>query len=451
MNVYIEQCQKYDNDLIDNKLSCWENIFLANIKPGDVVVIKPNWISESHKYIPGEWEQVITHPLIVGAVLKAVLKILNGKGRVIITDGPQTSSSWQKIMEIMNPSLWIKMGKEAGIQVSVMDLRDDEWITKGDIIVERRGLPGDPLGSTICNLGPNSEFLEKKINKLGFFGADYNKKETNDAHANGNHFYKVSKSVLEADVFINLPKLKTHKKAGITCSLKNLVGINTYKNWLPHHTGGTPSGGGDQFPDKGLRSVAEGSVTKIFYDFLSKNPDVAKFFIPVKKIGKMIFGDTKTTVRSGSWFGNDTLWRTVLDLNKILFYANADGSLREGAPGNKKRYISIVDAVCSGEGNGPDAPDKKNTGILVMGTDPCSVDSVCVKLMGFDWEKIPTVKNSFTIKKYPISAICHDDIKIESSFEKFNKKINELNPYDIFEFKPSVGWIGNIEEDYEKH
>lgn len=50
-----------------------------------------------------------------------------------------------------------------------------------------------------------------------------------------------------ADVFINLPKMKVHKKTGVTLSLKNLVGINADKNWLPHYSGGSPRNGGDQF------------------------------------------------------------------------------------------------------------------------------------------------------------------------------------------------------------
>ena len=50
-----------------------------------------------------------------------------------------------------------------------------------------------------------------------------------------------------ADVVINLPKLKTHKKTGVTISLKNMVGINGYRNCLPHHTIGTPDASGDEF------------------------------------------------------------------------------------------------------------------------------------------------------------------------------------------------------------
>jgi len=445
MNVYVGKCSFYEQNAIEKVLISWLPIFSNIISPGNVVILKPNWISESHKYNKYEWEQVVTHPFVIEAVLRIVLKILDGTGRVIITDGPMTSTSWHKLMKIMNPSRWVNMGKEANVDVTVLDLRDDEWTVQGDLIVARRKLSGDPRGSTVCNLGLCSEFIGKDPGKLGFFGADYNQNETNKAHSDGDHYYKVSRSVLEADVFINLPKLKTHKKAGITCSLKNLVGINTYKNWLPHHTGGTPAEGGDQFPEKNVRSIAEGSFTRILYDFLATKPQAAKILIPIKKLGKFVFGDTRKTVRSGSWYGNDTLWRMVLDLNKILFYANGDGSLRGDEPLNRKRYISIVDAVVSGEGNGPDAPDRKDTGLIIFGTDPLEVDAVCARIMGFDWGKIPVIKNAFLLKNFKWSDSSYEDINVISPIEKFNMPLSRISSNDTFAFKPSVGWKGFIE------
>jgi uncharacterized protein (DUF362 family) len=54
-------------------------------------------------------------------------------------------------------------------------------------------------------------------------------------HHPGVHQYLVAKEVIEADIIINLPKLKTHRKAGVTCALKNLIGINGNKEYLPHH------------------------------------------------------------------------------------------------------------------------------------------------------------------------------------------------------------------------
>ena len=135
----------------------------------------------------------------------------------------------------------------------------------------------------------------------------------------------------------------------------------------------------------------------------------------------------------------------VLDLNKILFYANGDGSFRGDTPGNKKKYISIVDAIVSGEGNGPDAPDKKHTGLVFLGTDPVSVDAVCAKLMGFDWKKIPVIKNAFLIDIYPFCENNYDSLEIESSIEIFNKPINKICVKDVFSFLPSTGWKGHIE------
>ncbi len=445
MNVKVERCVEYRRTIVEEAIFSWEKTFSDIIKPGDIVVLKPNWIAESHRYKEGEWLQVVTHPTIIDTVLRLVLKKLRGKGKVTITDGPMTAASWEKLMKLMKPSRWVDMGKESNIDVKVLDLRDHEWSVKDDLIVERRKLLGDPLGSVVCDLGSHSEFVGKEPGKYGFFGSDYDNFETNDAHKNGKHFYKVSRTVLEADVFINLPKLKTHKKAGLTCSLKNLVGINTYKNWLPHHTGGTPSEGGDQFPEKNLRSITEGGLTRGLYSYLSKKPHLAKFFISLKRIGKVIFGDTRTTIRSGSWYGNDTLWRMVLDLNKILFYANTDGILARDAFESRKRYISLVDAVISGEGNGPDAPNRKDTGLIILGTDPVSVDCVCAKLMGFDWEKIPILRHAFVVKSYPFFKNKYDSIRVESSIEKYNKSLSEIRDQDTFFFQPSVGWIGNIE------
>ena len=65
--------------------------------------------------------------------------------------------------------------------------------------------------------------------------------------------YLLPASILKADVFINLPKLKTHRKAGITGAMKNLVGINGSKDWLPHHTAGPREDGGDEYLHRSAR------------------------------------------------------------------------------------------------------------------------------------------------------------------------------------------------------
>ncbi|MGI0013954.1 MAG: DUF362 domain-containing protein, partial [Nitrososphaera sp.] len=341
-DVFIESCSDYDLPKIDQVMNRWTPVFSNLIHPGQSVVIKPNWISHSHKYNESEWESVITHPAVITSVLRMVLTHLAGAGRVVITDAPQTTSSWQKIMARMAPDLWVEMGKRAGVEVAILDLREDEWVARGDVNVLRRKLPGDPLGSTECDLSARSEFVNHQPSKRGYYGADYNAWETNKVHSNGHHKFKVSRTVISSDVFINVPKMKTHKKAGITCSLKNLVGINTYKNWLPHHNEGTPDEGGDQFSETSIKNKAETVLLDHFRSFLWRHQGMGKPLIPIKSFGRFLFGDTRQVVRSGNWYGNQTVWRMILDLNKLLFYSNADGTLRKDEFENRKKYISIV-------------------------------------------------------------------------------------------------------------
>lgn len=62
-------------------------------------------------------------------------------------------------------------------------------------------------------------------------------------HNDNKNEYLIAGTILNADVFINVPKLKTHKKAGVTLSMKNLIGINGDKSWIAHHRAGI-----DEYP-----------------------------------------------------------------------------------------------------------------------------------------------------------------------------------------------------------
>ncbi len=419
--------------------------FKDMIYPNDTVAIKPNWIRQSHQNDPREWASLITHPVVITSVLEYVLSLLHGSGRVIITDGPQTDSSWDMIMARMKPELWKSMGKRAGVDVEIIDLREHEWVLKSGFVTERKELPGDPLGHTVVDLGRKSEFLGHRVSSMGYYGADYNRQETNDVHNGECNKYRVSRSVIEADVFINLPKLKTHKKAGITCSLKNLVGINTYKNWLPHYTIGTPEQNGDQFPFSNPRSKAEIHLMSRLKKLLHSKPYLNRVLAPYAGVGKKLFGDTDKTIRSGNWYGNDTIWRTVLDLNKILYYANANGSLREPSKSNAKRYFTIVDGIISGEGNGPSSPERVESGVLIGASNPVAADCACARIMGFDYRRIPVLYRALDIKNLPLVDFEYGDIEIISNDQGFCGLLEKLACKKMFAFKPPFGWKDHIE------
>lgn len=337
------------------------------VRPGDRVVLKPNWVKEHDERHPGpgQWEHVVTHPAVIEAVTSWVAERLSGSGAITICDAPQTDSSFARIRDYCGLDAMVARctARFPGVDVRLLDLRPEEWHAVDGVTVSKTSLPGDPLGSTHVRLDGASEFVGYHgCGKL--YGASFDMAETNARHEGTCHEYLLCRTPMDADVFINLPKLKTHKKVGITCALKNLVGINANKNWLPHHTEGTPDQGGDQFPANTAKARLEHSWMGTAKRWLKDRPGLSRLFVPVKKMGRLVFGDTQKVVRSGNWHGNDTCWRMVLDLNKCLFYFDGGGKRRATPP----RYLAVVDGIVGGEGNGPMAPDPKPCGVIIAWT-----------------------------------------------------------------------------------
>ena len=415
------------------------------VRPGDNVVLKPNWVKEHDERYPGpnQWEHVVTHPSVIEGVICWVAPKLQGSGSITVCDAPQTDSSFATLRAYCQLDEMITRcrAKSPGLRIELLDLRPEEWHAVDGVTVSKTELPGDPKGSTHVKLNEDSEFVN--FHGLGqLYGASYNMAETNERHRDTTHEYMLCRTPMDADVLINIPKLKCHKKVGLTCALKNMVGINSNKNWLPHHTEGTPDQGGDQFPKATMKAKLEHSLMGKIKRALFGNHLLSKFFVPVKKLGRVIFGDTQKVVRSGNWHGNDTCWRMVVDLNKCLFYF--DGS---GAPRTKPlRYLAVVDGIVGGEGNGPMAPDPKPCGVLVAGTNPLAVDSVCCALMGFDWTKVRMLFGAFAVKLKRIAEFTHDDIRVVSNEASKAKPLGEYRKEDGFAFKPHFGWVGAIEK-----
>ncbi len=216
------------------------------VKPGDRVVIKPNFVKESHIYKPLDWEYVITHTEVIRFVLNEVVEALKGNGNVYVIDAPQTDSDYDEIIKrVKLKEVVAECQAKTTANISYFDLREERWFYKQGIIVKKKKLKGDPLGYVKVNLKDNSEFFGKENKE--YYGADYDMNETRKFHNDIDNIYVMSKTILSSDVFINLPKMKTHKLAGMTCCLKNLVGTCVIKNSIPHHTIGSPENGGDKF------------------------------------------------------------------------------------------------------------------------------------------------------------------------------------------------------------
>ena len=416
------------------------------VRPGQFVVLKPNLISERHPRDPGGWVQMLTHPGIIRAVADYVWKALGPLGRVIVADAPQTDSSFDRIVELLGLDRLRHFYRAKGLDLDLVDLRREEWTNRGGVIVSRRARAGDPCGYVAYDLGSSSE-LAGHGGEGRYYGADYDAGEVNTHHRGGRHEYLISGSVARCDLFINLPKLKTHKKAGITVNLKNLVGVNGDKNWLPHHTVGHPGNGGDQFPDYGWKRRLENRVAVLLRRAALRFPRSGPWLLRwARDSGATLFGGTDRVIRSGNWHGNDTIWRMCLDLNKVVLYGSVDGRLRPPLRENRKPYLSIVDGILAGDGNGPVDVDALPAGVILMGTNPLYVDVVAATLMGFDPERIPTLARAREVKGWPLGDEPWTRILCESNYAGWSGPLDGLtrSPFRL-RFRPHFGWTGHIE------
>jgi len=413
------------------------------IKPDNTVVLKPNFIRDFRETQPNHENCLITHGSIIRAAIDFVYIALGGKGRIIIADAPQNDADFDVIRRMAGlEEIQAFYRRHADFEIEVYDLRPEKARKVNGVIVGHEQLPGDPAGYVKVDLGRHSAFNEISDLSHLLYGAEYDTTELHSHHHNDTHEYLISKTVLDADCIINLPKLKTHKKTGITVSMKNLVGINGNKNWLPHHRLGTPAQGGDQFADDSTKHRIEQKAMACFRSlFPLLGPLRGVMAKPLKALGTSIFGDTNTnTIRSGNWYGNDTTWRMVIDLNRILMYADNKGYL-QNAPA--RRIFCIVDGIVGGEGNGPLDPTPKPAGIVLAGMNPVAVDLVCARLMGFDYKRLPVLREAMVKHLLPISISEYDEIICKSDDPQFDRPLAEFNETSLA-FKPHFGWQGHI-------
>lgn len=412
---------------------------LLEAGPNALAVVKPNWVQEAHEHRPGVWEPVITHPRVVLAVVEALAERI-GQGTICLCDAPHTYASFESILKRgdLLPALEAVRAKWPRLRIELLDLRREIWIRKEEVVVERRPNPDDPRGYVRVDLG-RASFLFRHRGEGSYYGADYDAGVVNEHHRGEKQEYLLSGTAMACHLFVNVPKLKTHKKTGITCCLKNLVGINGDKNWLPHHTERGPAWVGDEYPVDGWPTLLERALKKPGRRLALSMPGVGTWIFRKMRIaGKVVLGDSETVVRNGNWHGNDTCWRMALDLNRALLYANLDGSWRDKP--DAKPYLAIVDGIVGGEGNGPLCPDPVSSSVLLGGTDPAAVDAAACRLMGFDPWSLPLVRHAFAEGDRPISAVRPDDVRVWDERAGREVSLAELEPSVPGGFQPHFGW-----------
>ena len=401
------------------------------------VLIKPNFVMDNNRSGEGT-DCLYTNPSVIAPVIDYVIKAQEGKGRIIIGDAPMQECKFDLLVKESGLESLVDFYKSKGINIELIDFRE----LKSEIVmgVHKQTIEHKHTG-TIIDLGENSEFYkENQENIKNLRITNYDPRRLASHHNKEKHEYYVSNYLLEADVVINMPKPKTHRKAGVTIAMKNMVGINARKEFLPHHTLGSVAYGGDEYKHKSfLREVSDK-----LYDIKNMKEGDGKYLIArsafffaygFKVLSNFIHGE----LGEGSWSGNNTISKTINDLNKILIYADKTGKLCDEP---QRRVIIIADMVVAGEKEGPVMPSPKKLGVIAMGENQLLFDIAVASFMGADITKIPTIKTAVNIEKYYLSN-CYDPIVV-SNVSEYNGYISEIGDDSFWHFIPTKGWIDSF-------
>ena len=417
------------------------------IKPNDVVLIKPNMVNSVH-FGNGDLSSVITHAAIIRAVIDYALVALNGTGKIVIADSPERMADFYEILKVSGIGDLIVYYRRFGIHIEIRDLRREKIKYGFGAIAERKRLDGDPEGYSLINIGKHSAFYGLSNERLGkLYGADYNRRETLRHHTCNVHEYEISNTILKSNVIVSIPKLKTHQKAGVTLNLKGLIGCTGNKNLIPHRTLGDPSNDGDSYPFP--PKTRRGSFVRKVKDFLKDNllgiaENKYTAFLYSGILGALVtlLRPPKEDLRcgGGEWYGNDTLWRSIIDVARIIFYANKRKDL---CTKKQRKFFCIIDGVYAGDREGPMKPRLRKEGIIVGGFNPVALDVVGAQLMGYDYNKILYLRNALKKHKYDLSLNINN-IKIVSNEKKF-ERLFKLKRDDTLSFEPAEKWKGKVE------
>jgi hypothetical protein len=412
------------------------------IPPGKRVFVLPNLVM--HRRIDrGETIQRFlakcTNGSIVRPLLAHAVEAAGDSRLVILGSAPLQSCDYAAVSReagfTISPSEDLS-APPAGIQP--MDLRGvtTVWSKYGSLLERHsRDVP-----TVEVDLGPLSFLDELYLRKtsVDFRVGDYAPSETMSFHSKGRHIYTIHRDVLESDVIISVPKLKTHEKVGITCALKGTIGTVTRKECLAHYRHDNRHSRGDEYPlGNPLRALASEISDR------SSSAPQTRLGNATRIIGKSAFRLARIGqhgIMGGAWAGNDTAWRMALDVARILRFARPDGSIADTP---QRSHLVLVDGIVAGEGEGPLKPSPVLAGTVIFSDDAVAADVTCAQLMGYEPDRLPLL--SFAMNPsidLPLRNWTSCSVQWDG---KTFSDIGAIPSVLARPFRPPKGWTGTIE------
>ena len=408
------------------------------IRPGQTVLLKPNFVMDVHR-LGYDVFSIFTHASVLRAMMDYATIALRGEGRIVIGDAPLQSCNLPNLLRINRIQELVDFYQtHRQVVVRVEDFRREVTVRDSDNLVLERSFRGEQ-GYRIVDLGEDSMLSTISAGHRNYRVTNYDVSVMARHHDQRANQYFIAQTVLDADAVINIPKLKTHRKAGITGALKNVVGINCHKDCLPHHRFGSQEEGFDEYLHRSLLKKATTLLVEK-QDISTDRFTQKAIGYPIKLLSLVSSLVERDPFREGSWYGNDTLWRTILDLNRIFLYADKEGRLSST---QARKVLHIVDAVIAGDREGPIEPTPKACGVLIGGAHAPAVDAAGATLMGFDFRKIPTVAHSFADHRYPLVTPPPDEVLVSRSGR--TSTLDQLREDVNLRFHPPSGWQGTVE------
>jgi uncharacterized protein (DUF362 family) len=369
---------------------------------------------------------------VILAVLTEVL--IARPGRVTIGDAPIQSCNFFALVEDGFRSRIQSLAHKTGVEVEVVDFRRT-LMSRGLLSSSVKEGVRDAGHFVLFDLGSDSLLEPLCMHDANFRVGDYDPRELARTHRSGHHQYLLCREAFDADVVISLPKLKMHSKAGVTGALKNLVGLNGNKDFLPHYRFGGSAKNGDCYEGWSLGH----ELSERFEDLANhrlNRPDYSLWRNAARAFRLVSGGATRM---GGGWHGNDTVWRMVLDLNRILLYGNLDGSMSDTP---RRVFYSLTDALICGEGEGPLRPASRPLGAMTFGSSPVACDLVHAALLRVDATLVPLLHEAMHQFRWPLVGDAFSPTAVVNGEHLSLQHVAEQYGVDAL---PPSGWRSHME------
>ena len=383
------------------------------------ILLKPNWVTHNGKDV--DKICLRTNDSFLFATVELLLE--NKPSSILIGDAPIQGCDWEKMLRKQFYDAIAELSIIHSVPIMIKDFRRVTF----DPRINNPTTEINTLSNYIIfDLGKDSYLEPISSTKNIFRVIDYDPDRLAKSHTIGKHKYCITKELFEADSVISMPKIKTHKMAGITGALKNIVGLTGDKEYLPHHRVGGVGSGGDCYPGKSiLRRLSEFAL-----DNANRHQGKMKYW--VWRLGAAIFWrlsrPKKVHQLGAGWHGNDTCWRMVMDLNKIAIFGKKDGTLSN----EPQRVIySLCDGIVGGQGNGPLDPQPLPLGVICFSNNSSMTDICMATMMGFDIQKISLLRTAY-------SNVLFQNLELTLNEKRVD--LSDLSTYSV-PTNPPPGWI----------